>query len=156
MSSHTATISWADDGEFVSGRYSRAHQIAFDGGASLRGSSSPDVVPLPMSDPAGVDPEEMLIASVSACHMLWFLSLAQAAGIHVLSYRDRAQGKMGRVGPGRIAITEIVLRPEIVFAAAGPDQTRLDQLHHEAHERCFIANTLRAEISVEPPLAEAV
>ena len=96
--SYTARIAWEDDGAFPSGRYSRAHEISFDGGARLRGSSSPYVVPLPFSDPAGVDPEEALIASVAACHMLWFLSLAQEKGLHVAAYVDagRLRGSQTR------------------------------------------------------------
>lgn len=149
MASYTAHVVWEDDGEFPSGRYSRAHQISFDGGASLRGSSSPHVVPLPYSDPAGVDPEEALIASVSACHMLWFLSLAQEAGLHVASYVDEADGVMGRIAAARYAMTRITLRPRIRFAGAEPDSEQVERLHHEAHERCFIANSLKTEIVVE-------
>lgn len=151
MGSHTATVAWEDDGEFRSGRYSRAHRISFDGGAALRGSSSPHVVPLPYSDPAGVDPEEALVASASACHMLWFLNLAQEAGLHVTSYVDEAEGVMGRVDRGRIAMTRITLRPRIRFAGGEPDPGRIARLHHEAHERCFIANSLKTEIVVEAP-----
>ncbi len=151
MAKYTATITWQDDGGFPSGRYSRAHEMSFDGGAVVRGSSSPDVVPLPLSDPAGVDPEEALIASASACHMLWFLNLAQEAGLHVTSYRDEAEGRMERVARGKVAITRIALRPRILFAGRRPDAAELATLHHEAHERCFIANSLRSEIVVEAP-----
>jgi organic hydroperoxide reductase OsmC/OhrA len=146
-------VSWADDGGFATGRYSRAHEIRFDGGAAVRGSSSPSVVPQ-YSDPAGVDPEEMLIASVSACHMLWFLNLAQEAGFIVSGYRDTAEGHMARVGRGKMAITDVVLRPEILFEGRQPDAAEMDRLHHEAHERCFIANSVKAQIRVEPALAE--
>ena len=149
MSRHGAEIFWASDGEFASGRYSRRHELRFDGGARLVGSSSPTVVPEPMSDPAGVDPEEALVASAASCHMLWFLSLAQAAGLDVSSYADKAEAEMGRVGPGRIAITRITLRPRIAFAGRQPDPAELERLHHEAHERCFIANTLNCEIVIE-------
>lgn len=149
MSRHGAEIVWRSDGEFASGRYSRRHELRFDGGAVVTGSSSPTVVPEPMSDPAGVDPEEALVASAASCHMLWFLSLAQAAGLDVVSYRDQAEGEMGRIAPGKIAITRIVLRPEIEFAGRPPDAAELERLHHEAHERCFIANTLNCEIVVE-------
>ena len=155
MGSHKATIAWQDDGAFASGRYSRAHEMRFDGGAVVRGSSSPHVVPLPFSDPAGVDPEEALVASVSACHMLWFLNLAQEAGLHVESYVDEAEGVMGRVGRGRMAVTRIALRPRIGFAGAEPDPEQVGRLHHEAHERCFIANSLKTEIVVEAPIAAA-
>ncbi|HEY6917513.1 MAG TPA: OsmC family protein, partial [Allosphingosinicella sp.] len=123
----------------------------FDGGAVVPGSSSPSVVPLPWSDPAGVDPEEALIASASACHMLWFLHLAKDAGYVVTRYRDEAEGVMGKDGEGRIAITRIVLRPEIAFDGAAPDAAALERLHHAAHEACFIANSLKSEIVVENP-----
>ena len=148
MAEHLATVAWRSDGEFRSGRYSRVHAISFDGGAELAGSASPPVVPVPMSDPAAVDAEELLVASASTCHMLWFLDLAQRAGLDVRSYRDEARGAMGKLD-GRIAITRIVLRPEIEFAGEAPDPEVLARLHHEAHERCFIANSLKAEIVVE-------
>ena len=132
MSSHVAEIGWMSDGEFVSGRYSRRHSWSFDGGAVVHGSSSPQVVPEPMSDAAAVDPEEALVAAVASCHMLWFLSLAQAEGLDILSYSDKAEGQMGRI------------------AGRQPDSAELDRLHHQAHERCFIANSLTSEIIVEP------
>lgn len=113
-------------------------------------SSSPDVVPLPMSDPAGIDPEEALVASVSSCHMLWFLSLAQAAGLDVSTYTDDASGEMGRIAAGTYALTRITLRPEIVFSSRQPEAGELARLHHDAHARCFIANSLKTEIVVEP------
>jgi organic hydroperoxide reductase OsmC/OhrA len=153
MATYSATIAWQDDGGFPSGRYSRAHEIRFDGGAVVRGSSSPHVVPLPFSDPAGMDPEEALVASVSACHMLWFLSLAQEAGLHVENYVDEAEGVMGRIDRGKIAVTRISLRPRIRFAGAEPGTEQLRHLHHEAHERCFIANSLKTEVVVETPVA---
>src|SRR4028119_1679432 len=149
MSNHVAQVSWVSDGEFVSGRYSRRHELRFDGGAVVTASSSPDVVPVPMSDPAGVDPEEALVASAASCHMLWFLALAQQAGLEVASYLGAAEGEMGRIAPGRMAITRIVLRPQIAFAGRQPDAGELERLHHEAHERCFIANSLKSEIVVE-------
>ena len=150
VGNHMATISWTSDGEFRSGRYSRGHEWAFDGGAVVRGSSSPSVVPEPMSDGSAVDPEEALVASASSCHMLWFLSLAQSAGLEVQSYRDEAEGTLAKDERGRIAITRIVLRPEVMFSGAEPSKEALARLHHEAHEKCFIANSLRSEIVVEP------
>lgn len=150
MSVHRATVDWRSDGQFASGRYSRRHEWRFDGGAAVVGSSSPDVVPVPLSDPAGVDPEEALVASVSSCHMLWFLSLAQAEGLDIASYSDEAEGVMGRLGPGKMALTRITLRPAIAFTGSPPDASTLDRLHHDAHERCFIANSLKTEIVVEP------
>jgi organic hydroperoxide reductase OsmC/OhrA len=151
MAKYQATVSWQSDGEFTSGRYSRAHELSFDGGAVVRGSSSPHVVPK-FSDPAGVDPEEALIASASACHMLWFLSLAQAQGFDVASYRDEASGAVGKDDRGRIAITRIALLPEIRFNGREPTADELRLLHHQAHDKCFIANSLRTEITVGTPL----
>ena len=150
MSRHVAEIDWRSDGAFTSGTYSRRHEIRFDGGAIVAGSSSPDVVPPPMSDPAGVDPEEALVASAASCHMLWFLDLARRAGLDVASYRDRAEGEMGRNAAGKIAIVRITLRPDIAFAGAAPDPAEVERLHHEAHERCFIANSLNGEIVIAP------
>ena len=151
MSEHRATVEWrATGGLFTENLYSRAHRLRFDGGTDVLASASPQVVPEPMSDPAGVDPEEMLVASAASCHMLWFLDLARQAGLDVASYRDAASGTLGRGGDGRIAITRIVLRPEIHFAGEAPDAATLQRLHHEAHARCFIANSLKAEIVVEP------
>jgi organic hydroperoxide reductase OsmC/OhrA len=149
MSEHEALVEWRADGHFADGGYSRGHAWRFDGGAEVRASSSPHVVPPPLSDPAGVDPEEALVASASSCHLLWFLSLAQAAGLDVVSYRDRATGTMGRDERGRMAITRITLRPEIEFAGRRPDAEELGRLHHQAHDKCFIANSLRSEIVVE-------
>jgi organic hydroperoxide reductase OsmC/OhrA len=149
MADYLATVEWRSGGGFREGRYSRAHRLIFDGGAVVPGSSSPHVVPAPLSDPAGVDPEEALVASASACHMLWFLHLARDAGLDVAAYRDEARGTMGKDDRGRMAMIRIVLRPVIEFAGEVPTVEALDRLHHEAHERCFIANSLRAEIVVE-------
>ncbi|HEY1606095.1 MAG TPA: OsmC family protein [Allosphingosinicella sp.] len=148
MAEHLATIEWHSDGHFREGRYSRVHEISFDGGARVAGSASPDVVRPPMSDPKAVDPEEMLVASAAACHMLWFLDLARRAGLAIASYRDEARGVMGNLD-GRTAITNIVLRPRIAFEGEQPDDATLARLHHEAHEHCFIANSLRSEVTVE-------
>lgn len=149
MATYRATVSWRSDGRFTDGKYSRAHEWRFDGGAVVTASSSPHVVPAPLSDPAGVDPEEALIASAAACHMLWFLNLAQTAGYDVTSYRDEASATLGKDDRGRIAVTRITLRPVIAFAGSAPDRRELDRLHHEAHGKCFIANSLRSEVVVE-------
>ena len=149
MAEHTAVIEWELSGDFRANRHSRAHVWRFDGGAVVHGSSSPHVVPLPMSDPTAVDPEEAVVASASSCHMLWFLHLSRDAGFEVVRYRDEAVGRMAKDERGRMAITRIVLRPQIDFAVAAPDPATLERLHHEAHEKCFIANSLRSEIVVE-------
>jgi len=149
VSTHVAEIDWTSDGHFADGKYARRHLWRFDGGAEVAGSSSPQVVPAPMSDPAAVDPEEALVASAASCHMLWFLDLARQAGLDVAAYRDRAEAQMGRVAPGKVAIVRITLRPRIAFAGRQPDADELGRLHHQAHDCCFIANTLNCEIVVE-------
>jgi organic hydroperoxide reductase OsmC/OhrA len=148
VSEHRATLEWRSSGGFRENEYSRAHSLRFDGGAVMPASASPAVVPEPMSDPAGVDPEEMLVASVASCHMLWFLDLARRAGHEVESYGDEAVGTMGAIN-GRTAVARIVLRPRIAFAGEGPDAEALARLHHDAHARCFIANSLKSEVVVE-------
>ena len=148
MATYKAIVDWKAKGDFAANRYARAHEWRFDGGAVVPASSSPHVVPAPLSDPAGVDPEEALIASVSSCHMLWFLSLAQAAGFVVENYRDEAEGRMGKDDRGKVAVTKIILYPEIAFAGRAPSAGELDRLHHDAHDKCFIANSLRTEILV--------
>ncbi|MBV8686230.1 MAG: OsmC family protein [Alphaproteobacteria bacterium] len=149
MGDHVATVEWKASGDVLSGAYSRAHSWRFDGGAVVAASASPSNVPAPWSDPAGVDPEEALVAAVSSCHMLWFLHLAREAGFAASSYRDEARGSLGRGSDGRIAITRVVLRPRIGFEGEGPDEAALERLHHDAHARCFIANSLKGEVVVE-------
>ena len=159
MAHYRATIRWQANGGFRDGSYSRAHRWEFDGGASVPASSSPNVVPPPYSDPAGVDPEEALVASAASCHMLWFLALAQKAGFDVASYRDEAVGTMGRDVRGKISVTRITLLPQIEFHDRQPTAAELAELHHAAHESCFIANSLLTEIVVgnsrEEPSAAA-
>jgi organic hydroperoxide reductase OsmC/OhrA len=152
MSTHTATIEWKGDGAaFVDNRYSRAHVWRFDGGAEVRASSSPHVVPVPMSDPAGVDPEEAFVASLSSCHMLWFLSLAAKRGFAVESYLDRAVGVMAKDAGGKLAITRVTLRPAVRFAGPRtPQPAEVLELHHRAHEECFLARSVRTEVVCEP------
>ena len=143
MVEYRAVVEWAGEGDFAANRYSRAHVWRFDGGAEIPASASPQVVPLPLCDPAGVDPEEALIASASACHMLWFLHLARDAGLVVTRYLDEAAGTVGEDGRGRTAFTRID------FAGIAPDAATLQRLHHAAHEACFIANSLRCEVVVD-------
>jgi organic hydroperoxide reductase OsmC/OhrA len=149
MATHTAVVEWANSGAgFVKGRYSRAHRWAFDGGAVMHASSSPHSVPLPFSDPAGVDPEEALVAAASSCHMLWFLSLAARKGFDVTHYRDAAEGHMGRNARGQVAMVRIVLNPAITCEGRRPDPAELRALHEAAHDKCFIAASLTAEVVV--------
>ena len=144
MSEHVATIEWSrGDQAFADNRYSRAHDWRFDGGAVVRGSSAPTSVPLPMSDPAAVDPEEAFVAALSSCHMLFFLAFAARAGFVVDRYRDAAVGVLGRDDRGRTSMT-------VAFAGDAPDAEALADLHHRAHEACYIANSVRTGVRVEP------
>lgn len=150
MTTFTASLLWQrGDQPFTDLRYSRAHAWRFDGGLALTASSSPHSVPVPMSDPAALDPEEALVAAASSCHMLFFLSLAAARGLVVDRYEDAPSGTLGPDERGRPAMTRIELRPRIAFAGRQPDAATLARLHHEAHARCYIANSLRGEVIVE-------
>ncbi|MGV3492582.1 MAG: OsmC family protein [Ramlibacter sp.] len=151
MADYGCTVEWRrGDAAFVDGRYSRAHRWRFDGGAEVPGSSSPHSVRVPFSDPSAVDPEEALVAAVSSCHMLWFLSLAAARGWVVDSYRDAAEARMDRFAGGERGIVEVVLHPEIVLSGGTlPDDAAVAALHHEAHARCDIAHSLRGEVRVD-------
>lgn len=150
MATYRATIDWSlKPGEdFAAGRYSRAHTLSFDGGAEVPASASPHVVGK-WADPAGVDPEEMLVAALSNCHMLTFLHKARLAGFVITAYRDEAAGVMAEIAPGRMAVTKVTLKPQITWDGAEPPAPDLDALHHAAHEDCFIANSVKCEVVVE-------
>ena len=152
MAKHTAEILWSrGDQDFPGNRYSRRHAIRFDGGAELAGSSSPHIVATPMSDASAVDPEEMFVASVSSCHMLWFLSIAAEARYCVDRYRDHAEGVMGRNAGGKMAIVVVTLRPDVEFSGERqPSPAEVLRMHDEAHEQCFIAQSVRCEVRCEP------
>lgn len=150
MQPFSATVLWQRAGQpFTDHRYSRAHAWHFDGGAQVAASSSPLSVALPMSDPAAVDPEEALVAAASSCHMLFFLALAAQRQLVVDAYADHALGTLDTLANGKKAMTRIVLRPAIEFAGRQPSAQELAQLHHEAHQRCYIANSLTTEIVIE-------
>lgn len=151
MARYTVTIEWERQAaSFSDGKYSRAHRWIFDGGLIVPGSSSPHVVPLPYSDEQAVDPEEAFIAALSSCHMLWFLSIVAEAGFVVEHYHDQAVGKMGKNSTGKIAMTKVTLRPNIIWAEPAPSTEQIEQFHHQAHEQCFIANSVLTQISIEP------
>jgi organic hydroperoxide reductase OsmC/OhrA len=156
MSTYTATIAWQRDGQpFTDRRYRRQHQWRFDGGAVVAASSSPQVVPLPMSDAAGVDPEEAFVASLSSCHLLWFLDIACRAGWVVDAYQDDASGLLATNEEGRLAMTVVTLRPLVRFAGARqPDAAEIARLHHAAHAACFIVNSVRTDVRCEPQIIE--
>jgi len=149
VSTYTATIGWSLDGEFARGRYSRAHVIRFDGGIEIRGSSSPSVVPLPWSAEDAVDPEEMLVASLSSCHMLTFLDIARRAGWSIDRYSDTAEGTMAKTAEGRMWVSDVVLHPQIGWVGGAPSSAEVEALHHAAHDACFIANSVKTAVRVE-------
>ena len=152
MSEYTAKIEWQrGEQDFLSNRYSRKHTLRFDGGAEFAGSSSPSAVPLPMSDASAVDPEEMFVASLSSCHMLWFLSIAAARKFCVNSYIDNASGIMARNADGKMAMTVVTLKPHVVFSGdPQPTVEQIHALHHKAYAECFIANSVKTEVLCEP------
>lgn len=153
MSEYAARITWQrqPDEVFVDNRYHRRHEMAFDGGMVVPGSSAPSSVPLPWSDPSAVDPEEAFTASLSSCHMLWFLFLAAKAGWCVDRYVDDAVGTMARNAQGRMAMTRVVLRPAVTFGGGRqPSREALVHLHEVAHHECYIANSVTAEVVCEP------
>jgi organic hydroperoxide reductase OsmC/OhrA len=154
MGQYTAEVLWLRNGEdFINNRYSRRHMLRFDGGAEVPGSSSPHVVPLPMSDASAVDPEEAFVASLSSCHMLWFLSIAAKRKFRIDRYRDVAVGVMEKNSGGKMCMTTVTLKPEVQFSGdVLPTSEQIHEMHHEAHEECFIANSVKTEVRCEPVL----
>jgi organic hydroperoxide reductase OsmC/OhrA len=155
MSKHRATVEFSleDGADFAAGRYSRGHSITFEGGHTVPGTASAHVVGNKWSVAGAVDPEEMLVGSISTCHMLTFLHKAREAGFVVTRYRDEAEGVMETTGEGRLAVTRCTLRPEIAYAGRAPTPAELEHLHHAAHEACFIANSVKTEVVVEAPVS---
>jgi len=149
--SYEVEVKWRrrPDERFVDGRYSRAHEWLFDGGARVHASSSPHVVKLPFSDPSGVDPEEALLAAISSCHMLFFLGYAAQRGFVVAAYDDRAIGVMSKDGT-REWMAKVTLNPNVEFAGdKRPTAAEVEALHHQSHADCYIANSVKSEIIVE-------
>ena len=151
MSKHTAIIRWKNKGpDFLNRRYSREHTLHFDGGAVIPASPSPHIVPAPWSNATNVDPEETFVASVASCHMLWFLHVACDAGFLAESYDDEAEGMMTKNERGVLWISQITLRPRIIWGGTKqPTADEIARLHHLAHEQCFIANSIKTEVKVE-------
>ena len=150
MSEHKATIRWrCASPEFLKGKYSREHTWTFDGGLTVPASSSPSVVPLPYSNAANVDPEEAFVASISSCHMLSFLFLACRQGFQVDSYQDEAVGVMAKNEKGVPWVSAVTLHPRIVYSGEKlPTPADEAALHHQAHEQCFIANSIKTQVTV--------
>ncbi|RJQ52123.1 MAG: peroxiredoxin [Desulfobacteraceae bacterium] len=152
MPEHEVTVQWERrDQAFTDNRYSRGHRWIFDGGVTIPASSSPHVVPMPYSNPDAVDPEEAFVVSLSSCHMLWFLSIASKRGFCVDRYADEAVGIMEKDRSGRLAMTQVTLRPKAVFSGNPiPSPAEVQTMHDEAHENCYIANSVKTEVRCEP------
>ncbi|HEY7162006.1 MAG TPA: OsmC family protein [Acidobacteriota bacterium] len=152
MAEYKTVVSWNRNGAaFTDNRYSRAHVWHFDGGIDVPASASPHVVRKPMSIEKAVDPEEAFVVSLSSCHLLWFLSIAAEKGFVVESYRDEAVGLMEKNAEGKIAITRVTLYPVVNFVGERlPDENEINAMHHQAHEECFIANSVKTDVRCEP------
>lgn len=158
-SEHMATVIWKrGEQSFLDKKYSRAHVWRFDDGCEVAGSCPPSkFIPPPMAKPDAVDPEEGLVASLSACHMLFFLAFAAKAGYRIDHYEDNAVGVLGKNERGKTYMERITLRPAVTFSGdIKPDAAAVSELHHRAHDECFIANSLRSEIVIEPPAPQFV
>lgn len=152
MSQHAATVEWTRNGAvFTDGKYSRGHVWRFDGGVEVPASSDPGTVRPPLSVVEAVDPEEALIASLSSCHMLWFLAIAAKRGFVVDSYKDEATAEMGRDPDGGLSMHRVTLRPQVRFGGERrPSSEEFAAMHDEAHHKCYIARSVKAEVVCEP------
>jgi len=150
---YTASVLWEkkDTEFFTDNKYSRKHRWAFDGGTEVPASSSPQVVPLPMSDASAVDPEEAFVAAISSCHMLFFLSIAASSNYIIETYEDIAEGIMSKNENGLMVMTDIILKPIIVFSGPNiPSAEQITKLHDSAHKKCYLANSVKSTIKVIP------
>lgn len=152
MPEYFANVNWARarTESFVDNKYSRGHEWNFDGGSTVQASSSPHIVPLPYSVEENVDPEEAFIASLSSCHMLFFLSIAAKRKYTIDSYEDNSIGVMEKSSDGKISMTKVTLRPHVQFSGEKrPTIEQLEKMHHQAHEECFIANSVKTKVVTE-------
>ncbi len=147
---YTATVRWLRNGQaFTDNKYSRVHDIVFDGGAVMKGSPAPNVVPPPLSDVSAVDPEEAFVGSLSSCHMLFFLAFAAKRGFRVDSYEDAAVGEMTKNANGKLFMSRVTLNPRVVYSGdKRPSAEDVAGMHHRAHEECYIANSVRSELVI--------
>ena len=148
MSAHRATVEWKRQGDFAYATYSRMHQVHFESGVTLPGRASPSNIPRTAPSSPGADPEEAFVAAISQCHMLWFLHLALDAKWVVDSYVDEAVGVLDRTW-----MSKVTLRPLVTFSGKRPTDEEHRALHHKAHRKCFIANSIKSEVLIEPAIA---
>jgi organic hydroperoxide reductase OsmC/OhrA len=151
LSTHRATVDWRLEGDFASRRYSRVHTLGFDAGLTVPGTAGPANVNPRFGRADALDPEQAFVASLSSCHMLWFLDVAAQAGFVVGAYRDEAEGVLEPGPDGKVMMTRVTLRPRAEFTGdRRPTAADLAHLHHRAHEECFIANSVKSEVVIEP------
>ncbi len=153
MSEHRATVEWQLQGEFKYETYSRSHRLDFGREIQLAGNAAAANIPKTAPNTPGVDPEQQFVASLSSCHMLWFLHLATRKNLVVERYRDEASGVLEKNAEGREAMTRVTLRPAVTFSGAAPSKEDHMTLHEKAHERCYIANSVKTEVILEPRIA---
>src|SRR5262245_42752543 len=144
MSEHRATVEWQRSGEFRYDTYSRAHTLDFEG-ITVNGNAAPANIPSTVPPRPGVTPEQAFVAALSSCPMLWFLHLACQKKWVVDSYVDEAIGVLDRTWMSRVT-----LRPRVTFSGRTPSAEELHALHHAAHDECYIANSVKTEVLIEP------
>jgi organic hydroperoxide reductase OsmC/OhrA len=154
MSEYRATIEWKrETSDFDHKTYNRSHTLAFDGGIRVPASAAPGNIPPTAAGAPGMDPEQAFVASLSSCHMLWFLHLASRAKFVVDRYVDDASGVLEKNAEGRMAMTRVTLRPVVTYAGRAPNAGEHAQLHEDAHDKCFVANSVKTEVAIEPRIA---
>ena len=153
MSEYRTTVEWQLQGEFKYATYSRAHRIDHGHGVQLPGNAAPWNIPKTAAWTPGADPEQQFVASLSTCHMLWFLHLAHDAKFVVERYRDEASGVLAKNAEGREAMTQVTLRPVVAFAGKKPTPEQFNELHEKTHQRCYIANSVKTEVIVDARIA---
>ena len=153
MSEHHATVEWQLQGEFRYETYSRAHRVDFGRGVRLDGNAAAANIPKTAPATPGADPEQQFVASLSTCHMLWFLHLASRAKLTVTRYVDEASGVLEKNAQGVAAMTKVTLRPAVSFSGTPPTAEEHERLHHKAHEECFIANSVKSTVECLPRIS---
>lgn len=153
MSEHRARVQWTLQGEFEYKSYPRTHLVEFEGGIRFPGNAAPANIPATVPAAPGVDPEQAFVASISSCHMLWFLHIASRAKFTVTRYVDEAAGVLEKNAQGVLMMTRVTLRPVVSFSGKPPTAEEHARLHHEAHEKCFIANSVKSEVTCVPAIS---
>jgi organic hydroperoxide reductase OsmC/OhrA len=145
MSEHKVTLTWERGGApFEYQKYPRDHTWKFKEGYETRASAAPAY----LGNPKLVDPEEAFVASLSSCHMLTFLAIACKQKFVLDEYVDEAVGLMEKNAEGRLAVTKVTLKPKLKWSGREPTPEELDKMHHTAHDQCFIANSVKTEVTV--------